>query len=90
MNQPEEELTATMEGGGVSVRHWYEAETLMADLTSHRHEIPGASEEEIEQRIRSHYPDAVATWCAKGQDWIRQDRRLDSEATRGKRKEDSR
>ncbi|MBA2377655.1 MAG: hypothetical protein M3494_13155 [Actinomycetota bacterium] len=41
-------------------RRWYEAEALMADLTSHRHAIPGASEEEIEQRMRSHYPDAVA------------------------------
>jgi hypothetical protein len=41
-------------------RRWYEAEALMADLGSHRHEMPGVSEAEIEQRIRNHYPDAVA------------------------------
>jgi hypothetical protein len=29
-------------------RGWYEVESLMADLTSHRHEIQGTSEEEIE------------------------------------------
>lgn len=40
-------------------RRWYEAEVLMTDLTVHRHETPGASEEEIEQRIRNRYPDAV-------------------------------
>lgn len=48
-------------------RCWYEAEALMPDLTSHRHEILGASEEEIERRMRNHYPDAVATWCTKEQ-----------------------
>lgn len=41
-------------------QRWYEAEALMADLTSRRHEIPGASEEEIERTMRLHYPDAVA------------------------------
>ncbi|MEJ7631558.1 MAG: hypothetical protein WKF28_03575 [Rubrobacteraceae bacterium] len=40
-------------------RHWYEAEALMADSTSRHHAILGASEE-IEQRIRNRYPDAVA------------------------------
>ena len=38
-------------------RSWYEAESLMADLRSHRHEIPGTSDWEIERRIRKHYPD---------------------------------
>ncbi len=38
----------------------YESEALMADSTSHRHAIPGASEEEIGQRTRNHYPEAVA------------------------------
>ncbi len=41
-------------------RRWYEAEALMADLRSHCHEMSGVSEAEIEQRIRNHYPDAVA------------------------------
>lgn len=41
-------------------RRWYEVEALMADLTSHHHEMLGASEEDIEQRMRNHYPDAVA------------------------------
>ncbi len=49
-------------------RRWYEAEALMADLTSHRHEILGASEEDIEQRMRSHYPGAVAILCARRQE----------------------
>lgn len=40
-------------------RRWYEVEALMADLRSHRHEIPGASGEEIERRMRNHYPDTV-------------------------------
>jgi len=40
-------------------RRWYEAEALMAGSTS-RHAMLGASEKEIEQRIRNHYPDAVA------------------------------
>jgi hypothetical protein len=35
-------------------RRWYEAESLMADLRIHRHEIQGTSEEEIERRIRKH------------------------------------
>ncbi len=43
----------------MSERRWYEAEALMADLRNHRHEIRGASEEEIERRMRNHYPDAV-------------------------------
>ena len=32
----------------------YEAEALMADSTSYRHAILGASVQETEQRIRSH------------------------------------
>lgn len=32
----------------------------MADLTVHRHTMMGASEEEIEWRMRHHYPDTVA------------------------------
>lgn len=41
-------------------RRWHEAEALMADSTGRQHAILGASEEEIEQRIRNRYPDAVA------------------------------
>ena len=41
-------------------RRWYEAEALMADLTSRRHTMEGESEAEVERRIMDHYPDAVA------------------------------
>jgi hypothetical protein len=49
-------------------RRWYEVEALMADLTSHRHDIRCASAAEVEQRMRIHYPEAVAILCAKGQE----------------------
>ena len=34
-------------GGKMDDRCWYEAEALMPDLTSHRHEILGASEGDV-------------------------------------------
>lgn len=62
---------------------WYKAEALMADLTSHCHEILSVSEEEIGRRMRIHYPDAVTILVAN-----EQDRRLSLEATWGEHKED--
>jgi hypothetical protein len=44
----------------MNIRGWYEAETLTADLTVHRHTMMGGSEGEIESRIREIYKDAVA------------------------------
>jgi hypothetical protein len=41
-------------------RRWYEAEALMADSTSRSHAMAGASEAEVERKIRNRYPDAVA------------------------------
>ena len=41
-------------------RRWYEALALMADEASYHHSILAASEEVVEQRMRNHYPDAVA------------------------------
>jgi|GraSoiStandDraft_1057264.scaffolds.fasta_scaffold123939_2 hypothetical protein len=38
----------------------YEAEVMMADSTSRRHTMEGASEAEVEQRIMNLYPEAVA------------------------------
>jgi hypothetical protein len=43
----------------MDVRGWYEADALMADLTSHRYEMMGASEDEVERRMRDRYPNAV-------------------------------
>lgn len=43
----------------MDVRTWYEVEALMADLTAHRHEMMGATEDEVEQRIRDLYPDTA-------------------------------
>ena len=31
----------------------------MADLTSHPHEMIGASEDEIERRVQDYYPNAI-------------------------------
>jgi hypothetical protein len=39
---------------------WYEAEALMADATSLRQTMQGASEAEVEQGMMNLYPDAVA------------------------------
>jgi hypothetical protein len=41
-------------------RRRYEAEAMMADSTSRRHMMDGASEAEVEQRIMNLYPEAVA------------------------------
>ncbi len=38
---------------------WYEAEVLMADFTGHRHTMRGASEEQIETRMRQLYPKSL-------------------------------
>jgi hypothetical protein len=46
-------------GAEIDVRGWYEASVLMADLTSHRYEMTGTSEDEIERRMRDRYPNAV-------------------------------
>jgi len=41
-------------------RRWYEAEALMADSSSRRHAMIGASEAEVERRMKNRYPNAVA------------------------------
>ena len=41
-------------------RYQYVADALMADLTSRHHHIRGASEMEVERRIRQRYPNASA------------------------------
>ncbi len=41
-------------------RRWYEVEALMADTTSRRQTMHGASETEVEQKTTNLYPDAVA------------------------------
>ena len=46
---------------------WYEAEALMADLTSHRHTMRGAGANEIEARMRQLYPTA-ATMLVRPED----------------------
>ncbi len=43
----------------MSDRRWYEALAFMADSTSHHHMILAESEEEVEQRMRGHFPAAV-------------------------------
>ncbi len=44
----------------MDVQGWYEVEALMADLANHRHEMMGATEEEVERRMQGRYPNAVA------------------------------
>ena len=44
----------------MDVRGWYEVDALMADLTVRRHTMAGATEDEVERRIRDRYPNAVA------------------------------
>ncbi len=39
-------------------RFQYVADPLMADLTNRHHHIRGASEKEVERRIRQRYPNA--------------------------------
>ena len=39
---------------------WYEADALLADLTSHRHTMKDVSEGGVERRIRARYRDPVA------------------------------
>ena len=41
-------------------RYQYVADALMADLTNRHHHIRGASEKEVERRIRQRYPNASA------------------------------
>ena len=53
-------------------RHWYIADALMADLTNHHHHLRGASEEEVERRMRGRYPEAVALLVRLEESW-RQD-----------------
>ena len=38
---------------------WYEGLALMSDYTSHHHQILAASEEDMEQRMSGHYPNAA-------------------------------
>lgn len=40
-------------------QRWYEADALMPDSTSHRHTMRGVSEEEIAERMRARYAEAV-------------------------------
>jgi hypothetical protein len=41
-------------------RYQYVADALMADVTNRHHHIRGASEKEVERRIRQRYPNASA------------------------------
>lgn len=43
----------------MNVRGWYEVEALMVDLSVQRHEMMGATEDEVGQRMRDRYPNAV-------------------------------
>ena len=46
-------------------RYQYVADALMADLTNRHHHIRGASEKEVERRIRQRYPNASAELVRK-------------------------
>ncbi len=41
-------------------RYQYVADALMADLTNRHHHIRGASEKEVELKVRQRYPNALA------------------------------
>ena len=51
--------------GAMNDRRWYAADALMEDLTNHHHHLRGASEAEVERRMRERYPGAVAILVRK-------------------------
>ena len=53
-------------------KRWYAADALMADLSNHHHHLRAASEDEVERRIRGHYPEAVVILVRLEESW-RQD-----------------
>lgn len=58
--------------GKIYLKRWYAADALMADLSNHHHHLHAASEEEVERRMRAHYPEAVAILVRLEESW-RQD-----------------
>jgi hypothetical protein len=51
-------------------RRWYTADALRADLGNHKHHLRAASEEEVEQRRRERYPEAVAVLVRLEESWL--------------------
>jgi hypothetical protein len=50
-------------------QRWYTADALRADLGNHHHHLRGASEEEVERRMRERYPQAVALLVRLEESW---------------------
>ena len=56
----------------MSLKRWYAADALQADLTNYHHHLRAASEEEVERRMRKRYPGAVVILTRLEESW-RQD-----------------
>ena len=50
-------------------RVWYAADALMADLTVRHHHVRAVAEEQVEERMRRRYPDALAILVRREESW---------------------
>jgi hypothetical protein len=50
-------------------RVWYAADALMADLTVRHHHVRAVAEEQVEERMRRRYPDALAFLVRREESW---------------------
>ena len=50
-------------------RVWYAADALMADLTVRHNHVRAVAEEQVEERMRRRYPDALAILVRREESW---------------------
>ncbi len=53
----------------MNYRIWYAADALMADLTVRHHHVRAVAEEQVEERMRRRYPDALAILVRREESW---------------------